>query len=46
MPNLGILFSNSDRECDAKLVFDVVSRLEDTEPFSDELLMAMVKLSF
>ena len=43
MPNLGILFSTSDRECDAKLVFDVVSRMEDTEPFSDELLLAMVR---
>lgn len=41
MPNLGILFSTSDREVDAKLVFDVVSRMEDTEPFSDELLLAM-----
>lgn len=44
MPNLGILFSTSDREVDAKLVFDVVSRMEDTEPFSDELLLAMYVL--
>ncbi len=28
MPNLGIMFSTSNRECDAKLVFDVVSRME------------------
>jgi guanine nucleotide-binding protein G(o) subunit alpha len=44
MPNLGISFSNNERESDAKMVFDVVSRMEDTEPFSDDLLAAMKRL--
>ena len=44
MPNLGIAFGNNERESDAKMVFDVVSRMEDTEPFSDELLAAMKRL--
>lgn len=45
MPNLGITFASpAERECDAKLVFDVVSRMEDTEPFTDELLLAMNRL--
>ncbi|RWS03580.1 heterotrimeric G protein alpha subunit B-like protein [Dinothrombium tinctorium] len=44
MPNLGISFSNNEKEADAKMVFDVVSRMEDTEPFSDELLAAMKRL--
>ena len=32
MPNLNINFSNNEREGDAKMVMDVVSRMEDTEP--------------
>lgn len=44
MPNLGIGFSNNERESDAKLVYDVVSRMEDTEPFSDDLLSGMIRL--
>ncbi|RWS27524.1 Csa-Go2-like protein, partial [Leptotrombidium deliense] len=44
MPNLGISFGNNERESDAKMVFDVVSRMEDTEPFSDELLAGMKRL--
>lgn len=44
MPNLGISFSNNERESDAKMVFDVVSRMEDTEPFSDDLLIGMKRL--
>ncbi|CAB4061279.1 GNAO [Lepeophtheirus salmonis] len=44
MPNLGISFSNGDREADAKMVMDVVSRMEDTEPFSEELLHGMKRL--
>lgn len=44
MPNLGISFGSTEREGDAKMVFDVVSRMEDTEPFSDELLNAMKRL--
>lgn len=44
MPNLGINFSNNERESDAKLVYDVVSRMEDTEPFTDDLLNGMLRL--
>ena len=44
MPNLGLSFGNNERESDAKLVFDVVSRMEDTEPFSDDLLTGMMRL--
>jgi guanine nucleotide-binding protein G(o) subunit alpha len=44
MPNLGIAFSHEDREADAKMVMDVVSRMEDTEPFSEELLAGMKRL--
>ena len=29
---------------DAKMVMDVVSRMEDTEPFSEELLAGMKRL--
>ena len=31
-------------QSDQKLVFDVVSRMEDTEPFSEELAAAMRRL--
>lgn len=31
-------------QCDAKMVLDVIARMEDTEPFSDELLQAMKRL--
>jgi hypothetical protein len=31
-------------QSDAKMVFDVIQRMEDTEPFSDELLAAMKRL--
>lgn len=31
-------------QADAKMVMDVVSRMEDTEPFSDELLAGMKRL--
>lgn len=44
MPNLGLSFATNERESDAKLVFDVVSRMEDTEPFSDDLLTGMMRL--
>lgn len=39
-PDLLILFVQAD----AKLVCDVVSRMEDTEPYSAELLTAMKRL--
>lgn len=44
MPNLGISFTDEEREADAKMVMDVVSRMEDTEPFSEELLAGMKRL--
>lgn len=31
-------------QADAKMVCDVVSRMEDTEPYSPELLTAMMRL--
>ena len=31
-------------QSDAKLIVDVITRMEDTEPFSDELLAAMKRL--
>lgn len=34
----------SPLQADAKMVCDVVSRMEDTEPFSPELLSAMMRL--
>ncbi len=34
----------SSRQADAKMVMDVVSRMEDTEPFSEELLAGMQRL--
>uniref|UniRef100_A0A7N9AT00 Guanine nucleotide binding protein (G protein), alpha activating activity polypeptide O, b n=1 Tax=Mastacembelus armatus TaxID=205130 RepID=A0A7N9AT00_9TELE len=44
MDSLGIEFGDKDRKADAKLVCDVVSRMEDTEPYSAELLSAMKRL--
>jgi len=31
-------------QSDAKMIVDVITRMEDTEPFSDELLAAMKRL--
>jgi guanine nucleotide-binding protein G(o) subunit alpha len=31
-------------QSDAKMVLDVIARMEDTEPFSEELLAAMKRL--
>ena len=31
-------------QSDAKMVLDVIARMEDTEPFSEELLHAMKRL--
>lgn len=31
-------------QIDGKMVFDVIQRMEDTEPFSEELLAAMKRL--
>ncbi|CAP21244.2 Protein CBR-GOA-1 [Caenorhabditis briggsae] len=44
MSNLGVSFGAGEREVDAKLVMDVVARMEDTEPFSEELLSSMKRL--
>uniref|UniRef100_A0A8C7Z6D1 Guanine nucleotide-binding protein G(O) subunit alpha n=1 Tax=Oryzias sinensis TaxID=183150 RepID=A0A8C7Z6D1_9TELE len=41
---LSNLFSVMFLQADAKMVCDVVSRMEDTEPFSAELLSAMMRL--
>ncbi|XP_072374567.1 guanine nucleotide binding protein (G protein), alpha activating activity polypeptide O, b isoform X2 [Scyliorhinus torazame] len=44
MDTLGIEYGDKERKADAKMVCDVVSRMEDTEPFSPELLSAMIRL--
>ena len=31
-------------QADTKLVMDIITRMEDTEPFSDDLLAAMKRL--
>jgi len=31
-------------QSDAKMVLDVIARMEDTEPFSEDLLVAMKRL--
>ena len=42
--NNSILTNFSSFQGDAKMVMDVVSRMEDTEPFSEELLAGMKRL--
>ncbi|KAI0217895.1 Guanine nucleotide-binding protein G(o) subunit alpha [Lamellibrachia satsuma] len=44
MGTLNIAFGEPERESDAKMVLDVIARMEDTEPFSEELLHAMKRL--
>ncbi|KAF6718864.1 Guanine nucleotide-binding protein G(o) subunit alpha [Oryzias melastigma] len=44
MDTLGLEYGDKERKADAKMVCDVVSRMEDTEPFSAELLSAMMRL--
>lgn len=44
MQSLQIPFDEVAREQDAKMVFDIVTRMEDTEPFSEEFLMTMKRL--
>jgi guanine nucleotide-binding protein G(o) subunit alpha len=44
MATLTIDYADRDRESDAKLVLDVITKMEDTEPFSDELLAALRRL--
>ncbi|XP_057203533.1 guanine nucleotide binding protein (G protein), alpha activating activity polypeptide O, a isoform X2 [Triplophysa rosa] len=44
MDTLGLEYGDKERKADAKMVCDVVSRMEDTEPYSPELLSAMMRL--
>ena len=44
MQSLSISFADLARHQDAKMVFDIVTRMEDTEPFSEEFLQAMKRL--
>ncbi|KAA0723268.1 Guanine nucleotide-binding protein G(o) subunit alpha [Triplophysa tibetana] len=44
METLGIEYADKDRAADSKMIFDVVGRMEDTEPYSTELLGAMMRL--
>lgn len=44
MGTLNIPFGANERESDAKMVLDVIARMEDTEPFSEDLLTAMKHL--
>ncbi|XP_076880034.1 guanine nucleotide binding protein (G protein), alpha activating activity polypeptide O, b [Brachyhypopomus gauderio] len=44
METLGIEYANKDRAADGKLISDVVNRMEDTEPYSPELLAAMKRV--
>lgn len=44
MQSLQISFADYARDQDAKMVFDIVTRMEDTEPFSEEFLLAMKRL--
>jgi len=44
METLNIPFGSPDRERDAAMVLDKISRMADTEPFESELLDAMKKL--
>ncbi|XP_063752917.1 guanine nucleotide binding protein (G protein), alpha activating activity polypeptide O, a isoform X2 [Eleginops maclovinus] len=44
MDTLGLDYGDKERKADAKMVCDVVSRMEDTEPYSAELLGAMMRL--
>jgi len=44
MQSLQISFREMAREQDGKMVFDIVTRMEDTEPFSEEFLLAMKRL--
>jgi hypothetical protein len=41
---LSVIFDIFCFQTDAKMVFDVIQRMEDTEPFSEELLAAMKRL--
>jgi guanine nucleotide-binding protein G(o) subunit alpha len=44
MNTLNIPFGDPDRAADARIVNDVIQAMEDTEPFSEELLEAMKRL--
>ena len=44
METLGIDYGDPKREDDAKMIFDIVSRMEDTEAFSPEVKDALSRL--
>ncbi|RCN36239.1 hypothetical protein ANCCAN_17877, partial [Ancylostoma caninum] len=44
MANLSVPFGAPEREVDAKLVMDVVARMEDTEPFRDTVKFASKRI--
>lgn len=44
MQSLKISFADAARETDAQMVSDIVTRMEDTEPFSEDFLLAMKRL--
>uniref|UniRef100_A0A1I8HWJ6 Guanine nucleotide-binding protein G(O) subunit alpha n=1 Tax=Macrostomum lignano TaxID=282301 RepID=A0A1I8HWJ6_9PLAT len=44
MSTLAIDYSDQDRLADAQIVFDVIGRMADAQPFSPQLLVAMKRL--
>ncbi|KAK3533122.1 hypothetical protein QTP70_007806 [Hemibagrus guttatus] len=44
LENLCIEYEDKDRTSDGKLVCDIISRMEDTEPYTPEVLSAMKRL--
>uniref|UniRef100_A0A0B7AB27 Guanine nucleotide-binding protein G(O) subunit alpha n=1 Tax=Arion vulgaris TaxID=1028688 RepID=A0A0B7AB27_9EUPU len=44
MNTINIPYNHNQREVDAKMVLDVIARMEDTEPFTEDLLAAMKRL--
>lgn len=44
MSSLSVPYENKEREQDAKQVLDVIARMQDSEPFSPDMLEAMKRL--
>ncbi|XP_017333643.1 guanine nucleotide binding protein (G protein), alpha activating activity polypeptide O, b [Ictalurus punctatus] len=44
METLGIEYEDKDRAPDVKLIYDIISRMEDTEEYTPEVLVAMKRL--
>lgn len=44
MATLGVEFADSDRKKDASLIFEMISKVRDTEPFSKQLSSSMIRL--